>query len=544
MRRNMPETVAQHLTAALMRAGIHRLYCLPGYQNDDFFDALYDHRDKLAPIHTRHEQGAAYMALGAAMATGQPQACCVVPGPGFLNTGAALSTAWSVNAPVLMIVGQTPAATYGRELGELHEIPDQLAIIRQFSKLALRIDDPALAAGQISEAMAALRIGRPRPVALEIPMDIWSQPVRPDAPHPVTAQVPQPMAAGIEQAANEIRRSSRPMIVVGSGARDHGTAVLDLARAIGAPVMSNRSGRGIVRADDPLALLPPAGRALWPKMDLVIGLGSRLGAKLAVWGSGSGLRSVHIDIDARELRRGHPADVRIHAGLAAALPRLAQSLGAQPDRSDWRKTVIDTGKRVENHLRAELAPQDAYLSAIRSSLPEDAVLVFDVTQLGYAAEAMFPVTGPRTYLASGYQGTLGWSLPAALGAADALPGRQVAVICGDGGAMYNIQELATAQLHNIPVTVIIFNDGCFGNVRRFQTERFGGRVIAVDLHNPDFVSLARSFGIQAEAARSPGELAECLARSAASGRPRVIEVAVGEFPSPWPYLLPKRHRAD
>ncbi len=539
----MPETFAHHLAAALTRAGFRRLYCLPGYQNDDFFDAVYDHRKQLRPVHTRHEQGAAYMALGAAMASGKPQACCVVPGPGILNAGAALATAWSVNAPVLMIVGQTPAANCGKELGELHQIPDQLAIIRQFSKLTLRIDDPARAVEQTAEAMAALRRGRPRPVSIEVPMDIWSRPVRSGGQTPAAVRKAPP-EAGIGSAADELTRSRRPMIVIGSGAVDHGEAVLDLARKIGAPVMSNRSGRGIVDAEDPLAVLPPTGRALWPKMDMVLGLGCRLGAKLAVWGTDSRLRSAHIDIDSLELNRGEPAGIRVNADLGAALPLLAGSLGAQPDRAEWRMTVSRTRSQVENRLCADLAPQAAYLSAIRSVLPDDAVLVMDVTQLGYAAEAMLPVRRPRTFLSSGYQGTLGWSIPAAMGAADALPGRPVVAVCGDGGAMYNIQELATAQLHGIPFTAIIFNDSSFGNVRRFQTERFGNRVIAVDLRNPDFVDLAKSFGIRADAAQGPEDLAGCLADSISSQQPRLIAVEVGEFPSPWPFLIPKRLRAD
>lgn len=548
----MPTTIAQHLVTTLIGAGFSRLYCLPGYQNDDFFDALYDHQSQLKPVHTRHEQGAAFMALGAALATGKPQVCSVVPGPGLLNASAALATAWSANAPVLMIVGQTPAATYGHELGELHEIPDQMAIIRQFCKLAWRIDNASLAAQQIEAAIAALSEGRPRPVAIEVPMDMWNQPVAPlrnagDAAPLKRNQdaVPAPPSAvEIETVATLLSAAHRPMIVVGSGALNHGATILKLARAIGAPVMSNRSGRGIIDARDPLSLPAPVGCALWKEMDCVIGLGSRLGAKLAIWGNDSALSSVHIDIDEHELNRGERATLALHADLAKALPKLLDMLPPQRDRADWQSTVKKTRQEIKNRIYKELAPQAEYLSVIRAALPDTGILVPDITQLGYAADTMYPSYFPRTHLSSIYQGTLGWAIPTALGAADAMPDQPVVAICGDGGAMYSLQELATAQLHHIPVTIIIFDDASFANVRRFQIEKFGNRVIATDLYNPDFVDLAKSFGVVAYRAQGPHDLEKFLAKSIEERKTTVIAIKVGDFPSPWPFLLPRKYRGE
>ena len=538
----MKQNVAQYMVSALVEGGFRRIYCLPGYQNDDFFDAIYSFREKITPVQTRHEQGAAYMALGAAMASGNPQVCCVVPGPGLLNAGAALATAWSVNAPVLMIVGQTPVATFGSEIGELHEIPNQMAIIGQFSKLAVRIDNLALAAEQINEAIAALHQGRPRPVSIEVPMDVWSQEIHGiDRPNVQTSSL-HPTIAELETVVAEVSQCKRPLIFVGSGAHGQGKRVQGLAKAINAPVMSNRSGRGIISASQSCAILPPVGRALWKEVDCIIGLGCRLGAKLAVWGTDADLTSVHIDCDASEFNRGVPSDIQIHADLEDALPMLLSMLGTQPDRTDWERDVNETGQRVEEQLRNELAPQVEYLSLVRSAIPDNGILVMDVTQLGYVAELVYPAWNPRTYLVSGYQGTLGWSIPAALGAADAMANSPVVAVCGDGGAMFNIQELATAQLHGIPLTVVIFDDSCFGNVRRFQVERYDGRVIATDLKNPNFVSLAESFGVQSFEAAGPTDLAENLAEAIESRESRVITVKVGEFPSPWPFLIPRKLR--
>ncbi|MEC7764982.1 MAG: thiamine pyrophosphate-dependent enzyme [Pseudomonadota bacterium] len=535
----MTETVAKRMVDRLIDEGFERIYCLPGVQNDDFFDVLYDEQDKLVPIHTRHEQGAAYMALGAAMATGKPQVCCIVPGPGFLNATAALSTAWAVNAPVFMLVGQTSARGYGKELGELHEIPDQLSILAQLTKSAARLDDGARGGEVIDTAMEHLRSGRPRPVGIEVPVDVWTQTCAQGAV-PAKAK-PAVSTDDLNRAADLIRPAKRPLIVVGSGALDHADAVRALAAEIGAPVAANRMGRGVVPASDPAALLPPVARRLWPEIDLVIGLGTRLGAKLAQWGVDGDLASIHIDIDPAEFGRGLCADVQMLADLADALPDLTDRAEAN-DRPDWQAQVAATRAAVEAELAAALAPQKAWLDVIARYLGPEGILVSDLTQVGYVAEAMYPVERPRGYLSPGFQGTLGWSVATGLGAADACRDRKVVTIAGDGGGMFTIQELATAKQHDIPVQTIIFNDNCFGNVQRFQIHKYGNRPIASDLDNPDFVDLAQAFGIRGAWADTPEELARCLEEGHAMGGPGLIEVPVGEFPSPWPFIGPRKLR--
>lgn len=536
----MTNTVAGRMVDALINGGHDTLYCLPGVQNDDFFDALYDRQSELNPVHARHEQGAAYMALGAAMATGKPQACCIVPGPGFLNATAALSTAWAVNAPVMMLVGQTSTRGYGKELGELHEIPDQLSILAQLSKWAARVDDGATSAALIGEAFTRLNSGRPRPVGLEVPIDTWTAPC-PDAADATLEENPVISDAEIERAVAMIAAAERPLIVVGSGALDHGAAVLALAEKIGAPVMANRNGRGAVPASHPLSLLPPVGRRLWPKIDLVIGLGTRLGARLVQWGADADLKSIHIDIDANELARGHVADIAIHADAGAAAARLTGALSLEP-RSRWLAEVTMIREEVERDLQETLAPQKAWLDAIGAYLGPDGILVSDLTQVGYAAEALYPVEKPRTYLSPGFQGTLGWSIATGLGAAHARRDVPVVVIAGDGGAMFTINDLATAKHHDIPVQIVVFNDNCYGNVRRFQVQKYGNRPIASDLTNPDFAALAESFGIRGCRVSTPDELGEALAAGRKAGGPGLIEVQVGEFPSPWPFIGPHRLR--
>ena len=214
-------TTAQAVVATLAANEVDTVFCLPGVQNDHLFDALHQAQNSIRTIHTRHEQATAYMALGAAMATGKPQVYTVVPGPGFLNTTAALSTAYACNAPVMALVGQIPAAAIGRGYGLLHEIPDQLAIMRGLTKHAERVRGPAEAPGVVAEAFRQMRAGRPRPVALECAIDVWNRAADVVIPAHPALPAPTPIDSdAIARAAAMLAKAERPLIVVGGGAQD------------------------------------------------------------------------------------------------------------------------------------------------------------------------------------------------------------------------------------------------------------------------------------------------------------------------------------
>ncbi len=536
----MSTTVADLVVQALRQNGIETLYCLPGVQNDDFFDALYDHRDSLRPVQVRHEQAAGYMALGAALATGRPQAFCVVPGPGFLNATAALATAYAVGAPVLALVGEIPLPAIGKGLGLLHEIPDQLAILRGLTKQAERISGPGDAADVLRRAFGALHSGRPRPVGIEVPASVWKAPVAepPESLAAAAIPAPAPDPADIERAAGLLAAAERPLIVVGGGARDHGAAITQLARQLTAPVVAFRNGQGVVPRDDPLSVGAPVGRELWRTADVVLALGTRLAMQQTQWGTDDDLRIVHIDIDAAELGRVTAPEVGIEADLAVALPALLTALGDHArDRPDWAGETARAEARLAQSYAERLAPQLGWLEAIRAELPADGIFVDELTQVGYVSRFAWSCTRPRTYLSTGYQGTLGWGFATALGAAHARPEVPVVSISGDGGALYTITELATAVRHSIALTAIVFTDNAFGNVRRFQIENYANRPIASDLTSPDFVRLAESFGARGMRAKTPDELRACLRESIRDPAPTVIEVPVGDFPSPWDFIL-------
>jgi acetolactate synthase-1/2/3 large subunit len=534
-------TTAKIVIDRLIAHGIDTLYCLPGVQNDPFFDALFAETNRIRPIHTRHEQGAAYLALGAAMATGKPAAYCVVPGPGFLNTTAALSQAYGNNAPVLAISGQVPLAYVNRDTGFLHDIPDQLGIMQRLTKWSARIRAPHEAAALTDEALRQMVAGRPRPAALECPLDVRGKAATvglPARPEPLPAPAPEDDA--IEAAAKALGEAKRPLIVVGGGALDAGPEVTALAEMLGAPVVAYRMGHGVVDGRHELSLPFPAGHKLWAEADVVIGIGSRLHNQYTGWGVDDGLMLIRVEIDPEEMvRHGRPGI----ALLGDAAPVVRRLLDAIPKHNRARGDLADTVAAVKAQTRialSKLQPQLAYLEAIRAELPEEGIFVDEFTQVGYVSRLAYPVYRPRTYLGLGYQGALGMGFPTALGAKTARPDVPVVSVNGDGGFMFNVQELATAVQFRIPVVAIVFNDNAYGNVRRMQKDLYGGRLIASDLTNPDFVKLAESFGAMGLKATSPEELRTALRRGLKEPGPVVIEVPMGETPAPWEFIqLPR-----
>jgi len=537
----MPEMkIAELVAETLIANGIDQLYCLPGIQNDGFFDALFDRTDRITPIQTRHEQGAAYMATGAALATGRPQAFCVVPGPGFLNTTAALSTAWAVNAPVLALAGQIPLGAQGKGHGLLHEIPDQFGILERLTKSSHRITGPDDATDTLQAAFRDLKSGRPRPVGLEVAVNLWGQQVAgaADGHHVDPDSMPALDTDAIARAASLITAARSPMIVVGGGAQDDAGAVRQLARRVGAPVVAFRTGHGIMPDDEALSIGMPVAHSLWADVDLVIGLGTRLQSQIMSWGQDDAMKVIHIDIDEAQIGRSAAVDIGLHARLCDALPPLLTAVDSKADPNmDWLDRVADVKARRAGEYARQLGPQLAWLGAIRDTMPPEGIFVDELTQTGYVSRFAFPSYAPRTFISTGYQGTLGYGVATALGVAHARRDVPVVAISGDGGALFTITELATAVHHRIPLTVVIFNDHAFGNVRRLQIDNYDSRLIASDLSSPNFAALAASFGAQGLTASTPDDLRGALDIAMAHDGPSVIEVPVGELPSPWDFVL-------
>ena len=532
---------ADAVIESLVRHGIDTLYALPGVHNDHLFDAAHRAQGRFRVIHPRHEQTAAYMALGAALVTGRPQAFAVVPGPGVLNASAALLTAYGMNAPVIALAGQIPSFAIDQGHGHLHEIHDQLGLLRHITKHGARIRSPHEAPGLVAEAVRIATSGRPRPVALECAIDTWGMTgpvefpdISPPSPPPVDPDA-------VAHAARILGQAERPLIVVGGGALGAGPEVQAVAEALSAPVSSFRRGRGVIPTAHPLAVSFTEGHALWKSADAVLAIGTRLYWQQSVWGVDDALPIVRLDIDPDEISRfRRPACPLIGDAASVLRPLLAEL----PAHNHTRRRDAEVAM-VRTEFAQRLARQEppmSFLRAIRAALPDDGIYVEEVTQVGFASRLAFPVHAPRTFLSPGYQDTLGWGYGTALGAQAAAPGRKVVLATGDGGFMFQAGELATAMHHKLPVVVVVFDDGAFGNVRRIQERQFGNRLIACDLTNPDFVRFAESFGAAAFRATTPEALEQALRQAFALNAPALVHVPVGPMPSPWDMILLPRVR--
>jgi len=527
----------------LVAHGVDTVFGLPGAQIYGLFDAF--HQAQLKVIGARHEQACGYMAYGYARSSGRPGVFSVVPGPGVLNAGAALLNAFASNEPVLCLTGQVPTAFLGKGRGHLHEMPDQLATVRTFVKWAERIEYPDVAPSVVSRAFQEMMSGRRGPVSLEMPWDVFTQrtdvtPVKPFDRFPA----PQPDSERIKAAAAMIAASKTPMIFVGSGAIDARDEILELAELIDAPVVAFRSGRGIVSNAHELGLTMAAAYKLWPKTDLMIGIGTRLELpSMTRWPfRPDGIKSVRIDIDPVEMRRVISDAAIVADAQAGTSDLLAAVRKVGYSKTSGRRSTIREASAAALKEIQSVQPQMAYLNILREVLPSNAIVTDELSQFGFASWYGFPIYEPRTFISSGYQGTLGSGFPTALGAKVANPDRPVVAITGDGGFMFGVQELATAVQFKIGVVTLIFNNNAYGNVRRDQRQRFEGRVVASDLVNPDFVKLAESFGVGAARVTSPETFKPALEKALAHGGPYVIavEVPTDSEVTPWTFIHPAK----
>ena len=295
---------------------------------------------------------------------------------------------------------------------------------------------------------------------------------------------------------------------------------------------------------DPLSVTLPLGRDLWAEADVVLAVGTRMLIQHRQWGIDRDLAVIRVDADKDEPARLHKPAVALIGDAKPILRRLIDELARHNRKRASRRSEMQSRQAAWRARLAEgIGPQIGFLDAIRDELPEDGIFVDEVTQIGFAARVAMPVYKPRTFLSPGYQDNLGWGFATALGVQDARRDVPVLSISGDGGFLYTANELATAVRHRIPLTAVVFVDGAFGNVRRIQQENYGNRVIASDLVNPDFVRFAESFGVTADRVRTPEALRGALRRAfARRDGPTLIEVPVGPFPSPWPFLHMPRVR--
>ncbi len=538
-------TGGQALVASLLANGIDTIFALPGVQLDGAFDALYDAQrlGQVRVIHPRHEQTAAYMADGYARVTGRVGTCLVVPGPGLLNASAALSTAYACNSPVLCVTGQIQSDLIGFGRGQLHEIPNQLEMIRSVTKHSARAVEPDRIPALVDDALTAMWSGRTRPVEIEIPPDTLFASAVVTLLDPVAERRrPSPDPDLVERAAKLLGNARAPIIYAGGGViAAEGSAELErLANLLQAPVVMTSNGKGALSHRHYLAQTSLAGSGLLAEADVILAVGTRfVEPSTYSWGLKPGRTVIQLDIDGEEIGRNYLAAVALHGDAKTGLADLATAVEpynrARPSREVELQGIKDAAAaRLES-----IMPQSGFARAIRQELPDDGIFVGEMTQVAYWANAAFPVYQPRTYITPGYQGTLGWGFPTSLGVRIGAPDQVVVSVNGDGGFGFALNELATQAQHGIASISLVFNDSAFGNVRRIQTELFNGRTIGSDLRNPDYGKLATAFGIAARRATTPEDLGTELREAIKADEPALIEIPVKAMPDPWK-MLPLR----
>ncbi|QFY13028.1 thiamine pyrophosphate-binding protein [Nonomuraea phyllanthi] len=530
----MTKTGGELLAEQLIAEGVQTVFGVPGIQLDYAMDGLAQNRASIEFISARHEQGAAYMADGYARVAGRPGVCMVVPGPGLLNAGAALSTAYATNSPVVCIAGQIPSPAIGRGLGLLHEIQGQSELLRSLTKWNGIARSPEEIPGLVREAFAQVSSGRPRPVGIEIPPDVLQAATAAGVEKPAGDRTVEIDEDSVARAAEILAAAERPAIVVGGGVRDAAAsaALQALAERLAAPVITSRNGKGAISDRHPLALSRLAGAEVLANADVVLAVGTRFitMAGQPVIRPGRH-RLIAINADPADVGAPRAFDVAVIADATVALEAIA---GALPD-VERAAPALDGYREREREALSAIAPQVEWLQAIRGALPDDGIFVEELTQVGYAARLAFPVYQAGTYVTPGYQGTLGYGFPVGLGAAVGARGRQVVSINGDGGFGWALQELSTAAKYGIGLVTVVFRNDAFGNVQRIQSETFG-RTIGVELNNPDFVALAREFGVAGERVSTPDGLGAAIRNARGTDAPVLIEVPFGDVPSPWKLL--------
>ena len=532
-------TGGEALVKSLSREGVRVVFGLPGVQLYGVLAALRD-EPGIRFISTRHEQATSYMADGYARAGGDFGTALVVPGPGLLNAAAGLSTAYAASSPVLMIAGQIPKASIGKNIGLLHEVNDQQDAIAPVTKWRRRVLEIADIPGAVRAAVYQLRSGRPRPVEIEMSpetMEDESEVVLCEPVRPPRACAP---ASDVDRAAEMLLAATNPVIYAGGGVHLSGAheALAAVAEYLQAGVATSAEGKGAVSDGSDLSL----GAAFWRESplrthlhaaDLVLALGSRL----AVVSFSPGQQVIQLDADVEEIGRNHKKTLGLvgdcRATLEALLERLRAAAPPRPSRKAEREAL-----RADIAALATQEPQASILRSLRAGTPEDAIFVAGMNQIGYYSRPFWPVYHPRTYLTSSYSGNLGYAYPVALGAKVARPDRPVVSVSGDGGFLFNAQELATAVRHKINVVAVVFNDQAYGNVARDLDEAWGG-AMGADLSNPDFMKLAEAFGVRGMRAKEPTQVGALVREAIQLDRPVLIEVAVGRMPRPV-FFTPRR----
>ena len=510
-------TGGQALAKSLYREGVRVVFGLPGAGQYEAIDGIYE-ESEIRYFTTRHEQATTHMADGYARVSGDIATALVIPGAGVFNASTGIATAHAVSSPILVVTGRHDQST-----------GDEMASIQQITKWAARATSPADVPVVIHEAFRQLKTGRPRPVYIEVPHEVLAAEAEVKLLESESYDPPTGDSERIEQAANLLAAAQRPAIWAGTGVQRSGAseALQALAEHLQAPVVTGRESKGVISDRHPLSLgmgelrFEPLREWLAGR-DVILAVGtSRLG------GGDDTQQIIRIDIDAAAIGGTGDNCVGILGDARCCLEDIYRIVSAKTSSRPCCTEAVRAINAARFDPKIQLQPQWGFMGAIRAAIPDDGIFIQGMNQIGYYSRNYYPVYEPRSYLISA--GNLGVAFPLALGAKIAKPDKAVVVASGDGGFLYNSQELATAVQYGINVVVIVFNDNAYGNVLRAQVEQFDGHVLGTELYNPDFVKLAEAYGVRGIRVHDAEQLESALREAVAADAPVVIEVPVGRM---------------
>lgn len=522
----MSQTCSNQLMRLLEAYGVDTAFGIPGVHTIELYRALGESR--IQHVTPRHEQGAGFMADGYARASGQPAVCFIITGPGMTNIATAMGQALADSVPMLVISSVNRRDTLGRGQGRLHELPSQQQMLAGVSIFSHTLLDPSAIPELLARAFAVFRGARPGPVHIEIPIDLFDAPVPERLPRPIEVFPPAPAPAAIARAADWLKNAERPLLLLGGGCVAFPEAARMLVERLQAPALTTINAKGVLGLDHPLDLGAtmslPASRHLAAEADVILAMGTELGETDydLVFDEGFQLsgRLIRVDIDPQQLGRNHEADLALVADAGETINALLQVL-PEVSRDDGRASAVREALALSDD--PELAPYVPLYNTLRATLP-DAILVGDSTGPVYAGNFLASLPAPRRWFnaATGY-GTLGYGLPAALGAAMACPEHPVVALVGDGGLQFVLGELATARDLPYPVAVLIWNNQGYDEIRRYMAMHSVPQ-LGVNLTAPDFADLASAYHCRYRAVDAPAALGEALTHLNDADSPLLIEV--------------------
>src|SRR5881409_3838023 len=534
-----PRTGGEWVVEALCAEGVRHVFGIPGVHNLAIYDALL-RQSEITHVLARHEAGAGFMADGYARASGRPGGVVVTTGPGATNALTPLVESYAGSMPIVLVMSDVASQLVGRDVGALHEVPNQIECFKPVTRWAEAVTEAGAIPAAVHAAFDLLRTGRPGPIAISIPNDFLS--ARFESPQRSGGHGRRPPCHvdEIRKAARLLGGGARPLLIAGGGVIAAGAEarLTELARRLGAPVITTVMGRGAISERDPLwhGVLPNsrATEDVIKAADVVLAVGCRFAHRstqglLLNLAFDPGQTLIHLDLDPTVIGALFKPELPIVGDARDGLARLLEAVGPDTTGSSWdHRWRGELATAASPRYTAETA---RLIQTLRSALPDDAIVVNDQTGINYWMEWRFPVLAPRTFLYPVGSATLGYAVGAAIGAKIARPERPVLAVAGDGGFLYSVNELATAVKYRLPVVFLVMNDARYGAIKWLQEQMFEGRWGEADLVNPDFPALARAFGARSERV-TVDTLPRALAEAFAADRPTVLELPMAVEP-PW-----------